>query len=112
VKSFSISKYKGIINLKSEILLVLRKKYKTEEKIYPKLLSELFNKSKSAISQHLKDLAEENLILFQIYKGKKNFRKHILLTDIGYKIATFLIFQGLNSTEIQALKALNLLSPS
>ena len=110
MESFSISKYKGVINLKSEIMLILRKNHKSKEKIYPKLLSELFEKSKSAISQHLKDLAEENLIIFQKYKGKKHFRKNILLTDIGYKIATFLLFRGLNSTEIQALKALNLLS--
>lgn len=101
---------KSLLNLKVEILLFLRKNKGNQHIIYPGLLVKKFNRTKGAISQALKDLVNQELIIYEIYEGqqKRRYRKKIKLTKEGVMFTAQLLFKGLNDIEIQAIKALNL----
>ncbi|MHA1150550.1 MAG: ArsR family transcriptional regulator [Promethearchaeota archaeon] len=105
-----LKKDTNFLNLKIEILLFLRKVSGSKKLIYPSLLAERFERSKGAISQSLKALKSQGLIIVQDYNCRKNqkYRKTIKLTKEGLLFTAQLLFKGLNDIEIQAIKALNI----
>lgn len=98
------------LNLKAAIMLFLRKHYKSTTIIYPDMLAAQFKKTKSAISQALKILREQDLITMAVFNDftTKRHKKQVQLTQEGFLLAAHLIYNGLNEKEMQIIKSLNL----